>query len=191
MNLKMNGIRILEEESLNIYISSTFLHAKLSREEEKKQVFELLSSIFPGKKLQYTKSGKPYFENTQEDISISHSSGTTVVLSSKGFKAGIDIEIPRTTHKKVEHKYLQKEEIEKFGTSLENLCRLWCMKEAAFKTLDRKNVSFKTDLQVKSLNIYGEYSTGEVEYLPEALTICLKMLSISPFIIAYTVPPIK
>ena len=79
--------------------------------------------------------GRPYFENSAIDFSISHSHGAVAVAISDSCRVGIDVEtkdISPERVKKLADRYLSAAEAASLS-STEDFCRLWTQREAYVK----------------------------------------------------------
>jgi 4'-phosphopantetheinyl transferase len=101
--------------------------------------------------LLYSAEGKPYLEENNAGLSISHSHGKLAVLINKGGEAGIDIELIRDKVKTIQHKFLNDTEKVMADNNPEKLITLWAAKEALYKVYGLKGVDFKEHLFVDEL----------------------------------------
>jgi len=107
----------------------------------------LLTEMLEKRKIiQYTEHGKPFLNDSNLHISISHSKHFISILISENYKPGIDIEHISTRVKKVEHKFLSKTELT-WCHDLDLMTACWSAKEAIFKV-------FGKDLDFKDIEIY-------------------------------------
>jgi len=101
----------------------------------------------------YSEDGKPFLKDSNVQISISHTEKFVAVILSKTSRVGIDIEKIAARILKVHHKFAHPEElilpVQISETAF--LCLLWSVKEALFKAIDEKNIIFKDDLKVISV----------------------------------------
>ena len=100
--------------------------------------------------LKYNKRGKPELDNNF--ISITHSFDYSgIILSDR--KVGIDIEKLRPSILKISKKFINQHEINLIGElSIENLTKVWTIKEAIFKAFGFSGIDFKKNIIIESIN---------------------------------------
>ncbi len=97
--------------------------------------------------------GKPYIDEIDEHISISHTKNACAILFTRESNPGLDIELERPQLAKITSKYLSSVELEKHdATNLKILTILWAAKEAMFKWHSIGEVDFKKHLYVKHID---------------------------------------
>jgi phosphopantetheinyl transferase len=97
--------------------------------------------------------GKPYIDEIDEHISISHTKNACAILFTREPNPGLDIELERPQLAKITSKYLSSIELEKHDiTNLKILTILWAAKEAMFKWHGIGEVDFKRHLYVKHID---------------------------------------
>lgn len=99
--------------------------------------------------LQVDAYGKPFFAGNAFFLSISHTSQTVVVLLSKTYQVGIDIESVRPKVLRVQQKFMSETELKAAGGDLIKVLIYWCAKETLYKLYGRKQLIFKEHLEVK------------------------------------------
>lgn len=121
------------------------------RELEKAGLLRLLADAFPQNTpvLRYTNKGKPYLDNCEKFISVSHSHKYLVLLINEQEETGVDIELVRDKVLNIRHKFLNEEESSFAGDDLQVLITLWAAKEALFKVDGSKELRFKEDIAIK------------------------------------------
>ena len=67
--------------------------------------------------------GKPYLENSDYNISISHAHPYVACILHKNISCGIDIEIPRDQLKRIQYKFLSREELDLIENDVDKLCQ--------------------------------------------------------------------
>lgn len=99
----------------------------------------------------YNGNRKPYLENHLYHISISHSGNYTSILLSKHKKVGLDMEYMSHRISNIRSKFMNENEYVTEDPGLQNyhLYVHWCAKEALYKLLDKKNISFKDHIMIK------------------------------------------
>jgi|TARA_B110000902_G_C14198791_1_gene546918 phosphopantetheinyl transferase len=100
--------------------------------------------------LDYNVNGKPELENRY--ISLSHSFDySAVTVSDK--KVGVDVEKFRSKISKISHKFISANEINLIGDqSIENLTKVWTIKEAVYKAFGFSGIDFKKNIAIEFIN---------------------------------------
>lgn len=113
-------------------------------------------------RITYNTFNKPIVQSKiYQSISISHTLDYLAVQLHHSLYAGIDIESNRNALLKVQHKFLQDDEMLWAKNNLSALCLLWTAKEALFKVYGLPAISFKKDILIK--DIYWPYSIGKIK----------------------------
>lgn len=129
--------------------------------------------------IKYQNDGKPYFENSKYQISISHTTGFVAIMLHQFNLPGIDIELASRQVSRVASRFLSPEEFdichEVPEFSNRKLLLHWCAKEAIFKMIPFSDIEFSTDIQIKlndsiqdSGSLQGLF-IGKSEQIPIAL----------------------
>ena len=106
------------------------------------------TSICPGaaknKNKGWKKKTKPYLNNCNYNISISHTGHFAAIIISQSHSTGIDIERITERVERVKHKFLSENELSNINSKSErtHLALLWAAKEAAYKILNIPQLSF-------------------------------------------------
>jgi len=102
--------------------------------------------------IKHWKDGRPYLENGQFNISISHTLGFVAIMLHATSIPGIDIELISRQVGKVANRFLSNEELlaccDKTGFSNRHLLLHWCAKEAIFKMVPFENIEYSTDIRI-------------------------------------------
>lgn len=125
----------------------------LLKEMLKKEAFEL----------NYTAVNKPFLKGRTEHISISHSHDKLVIIINEKENTGIDIELIRDKILKIQHKFLNQNEVNFTKNNVEKLITVWAAKEAMYKVYGLKEVDFRTNLFVEEFEgavIFGKIDIG-------------------------------
>jgi phosphopantetheinyl transferase len=122
--------------------------------------------------LQKLPSGKPFLENLNKSVSISHSSTHAAVLVSQTERCGIDIEAINPRVKKVTSRFLSEEERNLASPSAETelFTLFWSAKETVFKWYSEGNLSFRKQIVLQPGFVFSE--KGQMHYkllLPDAV----------------------
>lgn len=101
-------------------------------------------------KLLKNEDGKPYLENSDLSISISHSSDQLAIALSGDHSPGVDIEHLRSPILRIAEKVFSYEEISfvKHYPLLEAYHILWGAKECIYKSYGKKGLGFIKDIRV-------------------------------------------
>lgn len=135
------SLRLLNDSDIN-YINS------IKSDKRKKEVAVTLLNIKKvfGKEalLLHNENGKPFLKNISTHISISHSENLLCIAYSDKFDVGIDIQFWNNALIRTTEKFLSNEEQKMLDVKDKNtLLKSWTTKEAAYKILNIKNLSFK------------------------------------------------
>lgn len=97
--------------------------------------------------LSYDVHGKPYLENSEAHISISHSAGYAVVYIDSRKPVGIDIQKLKPDISKGVDFYINETELNSFDTTDNIMLHIiWSAKESIFKYLGNHRLDFKEDV---------------------------------------------
>lgn len=108
----------------------------------------------------YRETGKPFLENSNAHISISHTRDFAAVIISDAGSAGIDLERIHSRIEKIAGKFVSAQE-EKFldgDKRLEKLFVIWGAKEVLFKMHSTGELVFKDHLAVEPFEFGSEGS---------------------------------
>lgn len=134
---------VLNEKEIQFF--STLSHSQKKR--EFLTVRSLRNEIYPFEEINYLPSGKPYFANRLEHLSISHSSNFAAIGISDN-PIGIDIEEINERILKVEERFLHEDEKQFIQSNTLDLTIAWTIKEALFKLNNREGIIFKDELRI-------------------------------------------
>ena len=108
----------------------------------------LKNSIFPEKEFSFDDTGAPYIQG-EGFLSISHNQRYVVLIHSKEFKVGIDIECIREKASLVSARFCSDEESAQFDrNSAQEMSLLWSFKETLYKLSDRVGLDLLKDIKV-------------------------------------------
>ncbi len=96
-------------------------------------------------------TGKPYLNNRQAEISITHSFPMAAAMIHLKSPCGIDMERPRHKLIQVRDKFINGAETT-YADNLEKLCAIWCAKEVLFKIYSRNRLNLKDDTTITFIN---------------------------------------
>ena len=123
-----------------------------ARRKEKLAERALLNTIFEDKVyLGHHDNGKPYLQNSAQELSISHSGRFVAIITHPSEDLGIDIECLDRDFSAVEAKALSEDEIDDLPDNRRNLqlAIYWCAKEAIFKRMSLMEVDFAEQIEVE------------------------------------------
>ncbi len=111
--------------------------------------------------ISYTKDGKPYIENKNVNISISHTKGMVAIIVSNKI-AGIDIEKTGNRVLRIEDKFMSHQEKLQVNhpNKANNLLVYWSAKETLYKIHPTRGLDFKKNIYVNNFNLNKQ---GEIK----------------------------
>lgn len=104
----------------------------------------------------YYVNGKPFLENSDNHISISHSSNMAIVIINPTHQVAIDTETISDRVLRIKNKFLAPQEIaflEQLEVPNVGMLLAWCSKETLFKLAGKENIDFKTAYQLSPFEI--------------------------------------
>lgn len=126
------------------------------REAEKQGAIYLLNKLFPNEdvRLMYHSNGRPYAENTNTGISISHSHHLLgILVDRQNIHTGLDVELFRDKVLKIRHKFLSESERAFIpDTDIYMNLAAWCIKETMYKIHADKLIDFKEHIIIEKFN---------------------------------------
>ncbi len=147
--LHMSSVPNNELEELQ-YISNP------ARRRERLAVRVLLDQLLEEKAyVGYHENGRPYLQNDTADISIAHTKRFACVYHHPHANVGIDIESLTRDFSAVEARVLSNDEREYLSDDdkrSEQLCLIWCAKEAIFKLMCHPAVDFSKQITIDRFN---------------------------------------
>ena len=103
--------------------------------------------------IKYHIDGRPYLDNSQINISISHSTSYIAIILHSTSIPGIDIELITRKVGKVGSRFLSSDELavcnEQSELSNHRMLVHWCAKEAIYKMVPLSNIEFATDIRIE------------------------------------------
>jgi 4'-phosphopantetheinyl transferase len=141
--------------------------------------------------IKYHIDGRPYLEDHQTNISISHSIGYIAILLHTTSFPGIDIELITRKVGRVASRFLSPEELAACNNDTEfanhRMLLHWCAKEAIFKMVPLSNIEFSTDIAISmndSIEEFGSFQ-GLFNYKTGAIPITLNYRTLNEAIIVW------
>jgi 4'-phosphopantetheinyl transferase len=100
--------------------------------------------------VEYTKTGQPFVQQSEQNISISHTRGFAAVCISPSLAAGIDIEYPSNRISRIASRFIHPREAEFIPADNPDVYHalIWCAKETVFKMAGISGIIFKEDILV-------------------------------------------
>lgn len=101
--------------------------------------------------LLFDEHGKPYVNNENIFVSISHCDTFAAAMISRQCEVGIDIESTNRDIRIIQHKFLSPEELQSIGNERvkEKLMVYWGAKEVIYKMYGKRKLEFKDDIYIK------------------------------------------
>jgi 4'-phosphopantetheinyl transferase len=138
----------------------------------------------------YDSQGRPRILKHNYRVSVSHSGKYAAAVVSKRYQVGIDIEKVHPRIEKVIYKFLNKKELNDldYDPSIEHMNVCWSAKEALYKLVGRKQLSFISDIQLDSF-IYIESGSfnASINYLDSVRKVKVYYEELRDYILVYAV----
>jgi 4'-phosphopantetheinyl transferase len=135
----------------------------------------------------YMETGKPFLDNNNLNISISHTKGYVSVLLSPNQYTAIDIETRSERILKVRKKYMHiQEEKALMNSGVDEITSLllhWCAKEAIFKAIPYEGIDFVKEIRVNNFYISGNTGSFNVDSLRDGRVFTVEYLVEKDFIL--------
>lgn len=133
----------------------------------------------------YLPSGKPFLNDNNQSISITHTKNYVGILLSEHQHVGLDLEHQSERIKKIRHKFMHPDEetqLKLISNPINETVGLllhWCAKESLFKSVPEEAVDFARELRIShldNLNEKGRFKgcfvrtgeTFEIDYIVES-----------------------
>ncbi len=102
--------------------------------------------------------GKPFLNQEDGHISISHSGNLAAAIFNSKLSCGIDLELYDSRIERISHKFTNEDELSLFPKHFLNssACLIWSAKESVFKYTHLHDVFFKEQIQLKSIDLKNE-----------------------------------
>lgn len=102
----------------------------------------------PIERLSKDQFGKPYLNECDLHLSISHAFPYVAAVVDSREPTGIDIEIPKEKITKIAPKFMHQEELLYSQDDIYILSLYWCAKETLYKIFGRRQLQFKKHLRI-------------------------------------------
>lgn len=134
--------------------------------------------------LYYDESGKPHLSNKQF-ISISHSHEFATIIVSN-VQVGIDIEMLREKIITIADKFVVETLNKNFKQNyIKKLTVIWGAKEAIFKIINQKGISFKKHISVAEFNLAQNQTYATVTFNDTSTTFSIFYVEINNYMLVY------
>ncbi|MDR0558687.1 MAG: 4'-phosphopantetheinyl transferase superfamily protein [Prevotellaceae bacterium] len=154
------------------------------RQLEQLAVRALLHQCFTKKQyLGYEENNRPFLKNYPGDISISHADKYVGIVVHESKYVGIDIEGRGRNFLPVENKVVTEYEHSYLSDKYhdDQLCVIWCAKEAVYKAMHEQRVDFNRQIEIKRFIPKKEGKLGarfiDSKYEDQILHLYYKMLN--------------
>ena len=134
----------------------------LKRRAEWLTIREIVSLVMPeNEDIIYNNQKKPYFKNSNSNLSISHSNERVAIYIHQDKNVGIDLQFISDKIFRIKEKFLNAEELDQISMEVNELTAYWSIKEALFKIYGKNDAFLKANFQVKDLQFNGENGTAK------------------------------
>ena len=106
-------------------------------------------------------SGRPYLGGERNPLSLSHCDGFVAAIHSN-VSVGIDVERISSRVQKIMNYFMRDEELDLLGVQNEPLILAWSAKESIYKWLGEKNLGYKSQLCIRSVDYFGQAMEIEI-----------------------------
>lgn len=140
--------------------------------------------------LEYLSTGKPFLEDDEKSISISHSEKYTAVLISKTGNTGIDIQTLKHDIVKGSYYFLSDKEVKQIGGTDKNLAMhvYWCAKEVLIKYFNASGIDFKSKIYIEPFSFQSKGEIiGKINLNGEQHTMHISYETCNEYVLAYAV----
>lgn len=105
--------------------------------------------------LLFDEHGKPYVNNDNIFVSISHCDTYAAAMVSRQCEVGIDIETTNRDIRIIQHKFLSEEEFAAINPNMikESLMVYWGAKEVIYKIYGKRKLEFRDDMYIKPFRL--------------------------------------
>lgn len=170
----INETSVPEDELKDILLSPS-----PRRRIERLAVRALINASFDKRQyLGYEENNRPFLKNYPGDISISHTNRFACIYVHENMNTGVDIESINRNFYAVEARILSPSEIDYLDDDIkqQQLCLIWCAKEAIYKVMNQRGVDFMKHIAIKkfSLKQNGKLS-GTFHNPDENISVKLKL----------------
>jgi len=119
-----------------------------------------LEPTFPIAEIEIMPSKKPFIKNGDWYFSVAHSGNYAAAIISRSCNVGIDVEAPNPKVLALQGKFLTEAEISELSAvakdEITQLTIGWSIKEVLFKWYGLGQLDFKSNLQIKQMQLYND-----------------------------------
>ncbi len=180
LKLKRQGINLSELEQMS----------NLKRKIEWMSIRSILLDVHSKTDdVYYDEHRKPYFVNSNEHLSISHSNEMVAISIHKEQITGIDIQLISDKISTIKSKFLNSEEQKNTSDDPLLLTSYWSIKEALFKVYGKKDIFLKANIEVSDFQFNKDHgtATGKICCNHHLSHHQLHVKRIGKYVLAYTV----
>lgn len=144
--------------------------------------------------IKHYESGKPYLENSNWEISISHTKGFAAIQLCDKLATGIDIEMFRPRIIALREKFISSCDCNKQNPLLDKLRQttlLWCAKEAGFKYFSEQGALTIIDITIKDIDFENNLLTLFCNKQDEKQDARFSFIFFAEILFLYSVQPYK
>ena len=141
-------------------------------------------------RISYDVFGKPFLENSEIKISISHSHNKIAFIINKE-ETGIDIELIKEKIERIQNKFMSAAELKniKAENKKEMLSIYWCVKESLYKLYGEKELHFKENILIDDFNYNKEgVISGKIVTEKFNRNFRLSYLKLDDYMLAHVLP---
>lgn len=139
--------------------------------------------------IKYSPSGKPYLDNSDKAISISHTKNYAAVIVGTDNMPALDIETKSERILKIRRKFMNaQEETNLKSSGFDEVTALlihWCAKESLFKAIPDENVDFAKELIVHNLINTGNSGRFNAVFTRDETSFVVDYLLEEDFVLTY------
>lgn len=106
-------------------------------------------------------SGRPYLGVERKPLSLSHCEDFVAAIHAD-ISVGIDVERISSRVQKIKNYFMRDEELDLLGEENEALILAWSAKESIYKWLGEKNLGYKSQLCIRSVDYFGQAMEIEI-----------------------------
>lgn len=111
----------------------------------------LKKAAIPFQGIYRSSTGKPFLNNAEAFISLSHAYPYATAIVSTKDRVGIDIEPVHDKLARIAPRFMSTKEMTEANGDLRKLCSYWTAKEALYKAVGQRGITFATDMEISPL----------------------------------------
>jgi phosphopantetheinyl transferase len=118
-----------------------------------------LSSEFESLVLIQNDRNRPYFQDSNWHISLTHSYPYVAAACSRKHPIGIDLEKPGRNIEKIAPRFLNNQELHRWKDHSNLLTLAWSAKESIYKAVGKPGLSFQKEIEIRDFNLHPGKAT--------------------------------